>query len=188
MQVLKNEIRERILFVSESLFYSNGFNKTSTREIANKVKISVSNLYKYFKNKETIFDEIVRDYYINYKKNFNEFLSHEEETFIEERIATISHFILESIKGQHKRFVILMNKSDGTKYSDFKNEIISKLEQHMRLGTNESVKEKFIISIYARNFFYGIIEIANQYKNEKWAYDNIYLLVKYHMAGMSIFY
>jgi len=189
MQILKSEIRKSILNESLTLFYVRGFEKASTRDIAKKVNISVSNLYKYFENKEAIFEAIVQDYYISYKNELSKFLSHEnEETFNEDRITLLTNSIFKSIKGQYKKFVILMNKSNGTKYSDFKNEVIAKLEQHIREGIKDSDKGEFIITIYARNFFYGIVEIADNYINDKWAYHNIYLLVKYHMTGISVLY
>lgn len=189
MQVLKSEIRDRILKESLLLFYLKGYEKTSTRDIAKKVNISVSNLYKYFENKEGIFDIIVKDYYIRYKNNLSKFLSHSnEEIFSEDRITHLTNSISESIKGHYKIFVILMNKSEGTKYSEFKNEVIAKLEQHIRDGIKESVKDEYIITLYARNFFYGIVEIADNYKSDKWVYNNIYLLVKYHMTGISALY
>jgi AcrR family transcriptional regulator len=189
MQVLKTEIWESIIKESLSLFYVNGFEKTSTRDIASKVNISVSNLYKYFENKEAIFDSIVKDYYINYRNMLSNFLAHEnEDTFDEEEIILVSNSIFESIKGQYQKFVILMNKSNGTKYSGFKNEVIKKIEQHIREGSQEIVKDEYIITVYARNFFYGIVEIADNYVDDKWAYHNIYLLVKYHMTGISTLY
>lgn len=189
MQVLKSEIRENIIRVSEVLFYKYGFEKASMREIAKGVNISVSNLYKYFKNKEDIFDEIIKSFYINYRQNFLKFTSHkEDDTFGDNRIAHVSHALFESIKGKNVKFVILMDKSKGTKYAGFKNEIISHLEYHIRDGVSEINRRNFMINVFARNFFYGIIEIANNYKNDEWALTNMSLLVEYHFKGISILY
>jgi AcrR family transcriptional regulator len=189
MQKLKPEIQDRILNESLSMFYKQGYEKTSTRDIAGKVGISVSNLYKYFENKEAIFDAVVKDYYSNYKAKLASFLSHnEKDTFGEDRVALLTTVILESFARNHKEFVILMNKSGGTKYESFKDEVIGKLEQHIRRGIGKHAKNEFIITVYARNFFHGIVEIAGNYKSKKWAYNNLYLLVKYHMNGIAVLY
>lgn len=55
MQVLKEEIRKKILNAAENIFYQKGFRGATTRSIANEVGISVSNLYLYYENKEAIF-------------------------------------------------------------------------------------------------------------------------------------
>jgi len=189
MQILKPEIKDRILNESLDLFYDKGFEKTSTRDIAKKVRISVSNLYKYFENKEAIFDEIVRAYYFNYKNQLNKFLSHEQEVSEENNgISMLANAIFGSIKDEHKIFVVLMNKSNETKYSEFKHEVISLLENHIKEGVNKHNEDEFLIKICARNFFFGIIEIADNYKNDDWAYKNIYMLAKYHIKGISVLY
>ena len=58
MQVLKDELRHRILLESEHLFLQRGYDRTSMQMIADKVNISKGNLYHYFKNKEELFYEL----------------------------------------------------------------------------------------------------------------------------------
>ena len=58
MQVLKDELRHKILLESEYLFLQRGYDRTSLQMIADKVNISKSNLYHYFKNKEELFYEL----------------------------------------------------------------------------------------------------------------------------------
>ena len=48
MQVLKGNIRHRILDVAEQLFARHGYAKTSMREVATRAGIAVGNLYHYF--------------------------------------------------------------------------------------------------------------------------------------------
>ena len=58
VQVLKDELRHKILLESEHLFLQRGYDRTSLQMIADKVNISKSNLYHYFKNKEELFYEL----------------------------------------------------------------------------------------------------------------------------------
>jgi hypothetical protein len=81
-----------------------------------------------------------------------------------------------------------MDKSNGTKYASLKDEMMTSLEKHISKDIQESYKDEYMIKIFVRNFFYGIIEIAKQYKNDDWAFKNISLLVQYHMNGISILY
>ncbi len=69
--------KEKIIYESLTLFSTKGFNAISVRDIAKAVGIKASSLYNHFKNKQDIFDTIIRRYsaHIN-----NFFLSMKIET------------------------------------------------------------------------------------------------------------
>ena len=52
MQVLKEDIRDRVLAVAKQQFGQKGYSKTSMREIAGLAGIGVGNIYNYFANKD----------------------------------------------------------------------------------------------------------------------------------------
>ena len=60
MQVLKEDIRDRILAIARQQFAQNGYSKTSIREIAGLAGVGVGNIYNYFANKDELFREVVR--------------------------------------------------------------------------------------------------------------------------------
>lgn len=60
MQVLKEDIRGRILTVARQQFEREGYSKTSMREIAELSSVGVGNIYNYFTNKDELFREVVR--------------------------------------------------------------------------------------------------------------------------------
>jgi len=55
MQVLKDDIKRRILDVARQEFNSQGFAKASMRDIASKVGVGVGNLYNYYPGKDDLF-------------------------------------------------------------------------------------------------------------------------------------
>ena len=55
MQVLKGDIRRRILDVAGQQFARQGYAKTSMREVAARAGIAVGNLYHYFPGKDDLF-------------------------------------------------------------------------------------------------------------------------------------
>ena len=59
MQVLKEDIRGRILTVARQQFERKGYSKTSMREIAELSSVGVGNIYNYFTNKDELFREII---------------------------------------------------------------------------------------------------------------------------------
>ena len=62
-QVLKEESREMILDAAKDEFLEKGFKESSMRRIAQKSKMTVGNLYRYFKNKEDLLEVIVAPAY-----------------------------------------------------------------------------------------------------------------------------
>ena len=60
MQVLKEDIRDRVLAVAKQQFGQKGYSKTSMREIAGLAGIGLGNIYNYFANKDELFCEVVR--------------------------------------------------------------------------------------------------------------------------------
>lgn len=184
MNILKDEIRNKILSVAENLFYQNGFRDTTTRSIANGVGVSVSNLYLYYENKEAIFYGVIDGFYEYFTNGFKAFLNlHDKNS---EVYSDISHAFQSIIKADQKKFVIITDKSQGTKYEGFKEQIISILNNHMNSQVNKYFdQDELIIYILAKNFIEGIVEIAKNYKDECWLEKSINTLVFYHMTGMK---
>lgn len=60
MQFLKSEIREEIVCAARKLFLKNGYEKTSMKAIAEAAGITVGNIYRYFKGKETLLTYILK--------------------------------------------------------------------------------------------------------------------------------
>ena len=55
----KLEMRRKIVDVAKDLFIHEGFEKTSIRQIAEKIEYSPATIYLYFKDKTEIFQEIM---------------------------------------------------------------------------------------------------------------------------------
>lgn len=62
-QILKDESRNAIIESAKEEFLNKGFNNASMRNIAKKAKMTVGNLYRYFKSKDEISAYIVSDTY-----------------------------------------------------------------------------------------------------------------------------
>lgn len=184
MQILKEEIRNKILLIAENIFYEKGFKEATTRSIASEVGISVSNLYLYYENKEAIFNGVIDDFYKYFIKGMEKFFEHDDKEII--MSTSINNFIQKIIITNQKKFVIIADKSQGTKYEGFKEQIITILNSHMKEQVNRNlVEDDLILYILSKNFIEGIVEIAKHYKNEKWVVNSIYTLVTYHMNGME---
>lgn len=57
-----SDTKQKILDVSLDLFSQNGFSTVSIRDICGQVQIKESSVYYHFKNKQAIFDELLRQF------------------------------------------------------------------------------------------------------------------------------
>jgi len=62
-QVLKEEVKNRIISSAIKVFKKDNYRKASMNEIANYADVSVGNIYRYFDNKKKLYDYIVKDIY-----------------------------------------------------------------------------------------------------------------------------
>lgn len=189
MQIQKPEIRKKILTRSMTLFYKQGFEETTMRQIASDIGMSVSNLYKYFQNKEDIFDELVNTFHARYLHGYITFLAHSEgHGFDGNAESMLARGLFESIQGHYREFVLLMEKSKGTKYENFSNELTRVLAEHIAHDVDMCQSNTLMVGIFVRNLFNGMTVIARNHKNARQTMASISLLAQYHIRGISILY
>lgn len=186
MQVLKDEVRKQILEVAEEMFYEKGYQETTTRSIAVKVGISVSNLYLYYENKEALFYAVTDSFYQSFISEFETFLNHEDN--IEDMNQNISQIIKKIIIKDQRKFILIAEKSKGTKYESFCIRLIEEVKKHIIEQLNIQVGDKELLSfVFAKNFIEGIIIIAKEYRNVEHLDQNLKCLTDYHIEGIKQF-
>ena len=62
-QVLKQEVRDRIIQSAKIEFYRAGYDGANMRNIASGADITVGNLYRYFENKDYLYEEVIGKVY-----------------------------------------------------------------------------------------------------------------------------
>ncbi|MBJ6362664.1 TetR/AcrR family transcriptional regulator [Paenibacillus sp. GCM10012307] len=129
MQVLKDEVRNSILRCARTVFLDRGFGKTSMKDIAAKAGVAVGNLYRYFPNKEYLFDAVVSPVY----DQLMELMIVNEQEFIDAAgvIDRLSHIFAELAYENREGLLILLYKSSGTPFAGTKEEFIIRLTEQM---------------------------------------------------------
>jgi AcrR family transcriptional regulator len=185
MKLLNDKVRERIVETAMDSFYEVGFEKTTTRSIATKVGISVSNLYLYYENKEAIFSAIIDPYYVYLNSRFEELLGVKNTK--EEINDKLGRLVKDLIVEDWRKFTLLIDKSSGTKYEGSKNMAIRELKKHIDLIIADStIFDKELISyILSSNLINGIVEIAKNYQDELQLEDSLKHLIIYHTEGLK---
>ena len=189
MQVQKPEIRQRILDVALQLFFENGFEGTSTRTIAREVNISVSNLYKYFEDKNAIFTAVAGPFYQFVKDDLDKLFGAEHSSSDAADPDDAFSSIMNMMRKDRYRFVVLVNRSRGTEFEFIKDEIIDMTEQHINESMASDVLiDKAVIRLIAGNLIEGLLVLAEKFHDSMPALeDGISVLIRYHMAGIDQF-
>jgi len=187
MQVLKDEVRERILISAENLFYQYGYAGTTARKIAEQSGTSVSNLYKYFKNKEEIFQETLSEYSKTVWKEFESILNHDHSgnpNSIEPE--SIVKKIVSGIVRDKKRFVILIEGSKGTVFENYHKKLINNLALHIQAFPAIS-SNSFFAFLIAENLILSLVRLVKKRSGNEELLNDVWLLMKYHFFGMDFF-
>ncbi len=187
VQVLKEEVKNRILEAALNEFYKKDFKNANLRDIANEADVSVGLVYSYFENKETLFDEVVSPITNNSFENLkNNESTNPYATFVEFERKSILDLL-----NKHKEFVILIDKSFGTKHANYKENLIEVLTEHIKenrdkLSFNNKLEfEDVFIHILANTFIEGIVEIARHYNGKMWAEDMLDLFAEYYFTAFK---
>lgn len=168
MQYLKDDLRKRILASAVAQFAEKGFQAATMRDIAYDAGISSGNIYRYFENKEALFDSAVGP---TYK------LASEMGLILEEKIAgggvtnrnlqktmtSIEAQAFDVLLNHTAEVIILFDKSEGTKFADLKDNMKRTFSGILRrVYTAEleklgrTVEDNFIFDVISSAFIEGL--------------------------------
>lgn len=172
-QVLKEDVRERIRLAAIEEFKENGYIKASMRSIASKAELSVGNLYRYYKDKHSLFEHIVSPIYENLNKKVGfDFKMLLLDINLLEYIDLINE-LFSSQRHHREELYILLEKSRGSKYEDFKTILFQKVEATLQdIIIAEVNKEQEIIKgdlfskALARSLVEGLALISTEAEDD----------------------
>jgi AcrR family transcriptional regulator len=195
VQVLKEKVKEKIYQSAIKEFYKKGFLKAKMQDIAKKAGISVGLTYSYYNNKEDLFAAIVEPIY----KEIIQLIENEEKrdskigdpaNLFEQESA----FILQLLRQKREIFLILIDRSKGTRFAKAKEQIIGVTKEHIKRQLSPKVNSQIFkideafYHILANNFIEGLLEIARHYQGSKWGGNMLKLLTHQFFYGVSGFH
>ena len=180
MQIKKDEINQRILAVSKRLFINNGYEKTSLRMVADKCFISKSNIYRYFKSKEEIYETLVGPARVSVIDAIGRFGSSEyAENYTEDKIEEVSR-VLAKLMSEHREGLLIMLKSDGSKDQAMLIEMMTEFFVKACPIDDRDFKIQ-IVSILVM----GLTDILVKYSEENEMRYRLKMLISYHYKGLN---
>lgn len=126
----KKNLHIVILENAKKEFLEFGFEKASMRSIAGKSNVTAGALYKHFKSKEEMFNELVEPAYLRLLRVFNRYTDfvmddiaeNVDEIFDDSINGTMA--VLRLIYDNFDEFQLMFNKSAGTRFERIREEIV----------------------------------------------------------------
>ncbi len=135
MQVKKEEVRNKILKAAKKEFLKCGYDKASIRNISKAAEISHGNIKIYFKNKETLFTEVVKpaicflDNYLLDSVEYNGMSENQLNEFLDLEITKKNQLnLFLHVKENRELFEILFFKSESSKYRKIRERYTSRFQ------------------------------------------------------------
>jgi AcrR family transcriptional regulator len=179
MQVLKEEVKQKIKKAAVYEFEENGYQKTSMRSIASSAGVTVGNLYRYFKNKDDLFNVIIQPAFQEIYKFINEFARFKKTTLSEKKqkddfIKTFEESLIRIYIQHRPELVILLNGSKGSQIENAREQIVSLIAGRIKKEAFPRMKKKrimveddFLAQVLATSFIEGISLVLNKYKDKE---------------------
>ena len=122
-QVLKDEVKEKIMESAIELFTEKGFQNTTIKAIAKNAKVSVGNVYRYYENKEDLYFGVIQGVYegvqgilTEVEQNQNYLLAFEKQQGSDQLFMPMFNFV-ELYRREQKVFHMLL-KGEKNLYYD----------------------------------------------------------------------
>lgn len=179
MQVLKDEVRQKIKKAAQNEFEKKGYQKASMRSIALSAGVTVGNLYRYFKNKDDLFKVIIQPAFEEIYKFIDEFARSKDITLTERRqkgnfIKIFKESLIQIYLQHRSELIILLNGSKGSQMERAREQIISLIAWRIKEEAFPKMKKKMIIpeddflaKILATSFIEGISLVLNKFEDKE---------------------
>jgi len=179
MQYLKESVRNNIITSAIEEFRINGYKSASMRKIASKADIVSGNIYRYFKNKEDLFDSTIGYIYgevsqvmKSIKKEISDFNLTSTELSSIDVLKKICEGVARISSKHPLELYILLDKSEGTKYAECKSEVIYMVFETLqkvylveRRKKGLELKDNFMFQVLSSAFVDGMCLILKSGKN-----------------------
>ena len=180
MQVKKDDIQKKILTVSERMFIKNGYENTSLKMIADKSYISKSNIYRYYKSKNEIYETLVGPARTEILKLTTVFFTDDFiGKYTPDKCEEVSS-ILASVFSEYRSGVLVaLRSSTGTDRKLVEQTIIAKFIEACPIY-DEDTKE-----MISKLLIYGITEILLKHSDKESIERELKALIYYHYLGLN---
>ena len=190
-QTLKLEVRDRIVDAAEVVFAADGFRGATMAKIAKQAGLSTGNLYRYFANKEVLFEEMLGDDFVA-----------EFERLLELRVGALAQTDLRHLTDEaratdaellrfwlehRRRVVVLLDRAQGSVHADFGQRFVDRLVALTRRDLDVPDVADFMLEQIFQTSRRMIVAILERHTSEPALLEAFAAFRSYQLAGLAGF-
>lgn len=190
-------VSEKILACAKEEFLEKGYSEASLRTIAAKADTTTGSIYSRFRDKEGLFDALVKpaadgliQIFLQIQETFHAAKAEEQPKLLEQYTVSGMDGMLDYVYDHFDEFRLLLDASYGTRYQDFVEHLVDieteytykYMEATASLQDGSEITEEFV-HITARAMFDSMFEVVRHRMDRDTARKYIHMLEKYHYGG-----
>lgn len=190
-------VSEKILACAKQEFLEKGYSEASLRTIAAKADTTTGSIYSRFRDKEGLFDALVKpaadgliQIFLQIQETFHATKAEDQPKVLEQYTASGMDGMLDYVYDHFEEFRLLLDASYGTRYQDFVEQLVDieteytykYMEATASLQDGSMITEDFV-HITARAMFDSMFEVVRHRMDRDTARKYIHMLEKYHYGG-----
>lgn len=191
-QILKDDLRKRILEAAGSIFAERGFEAARIADIADIAGTSASNVYKYVKDKTDLFDKVlpaplVSEHRRLLSARLGEFEDRRDWRSLDAGGSSGAGNLLAFWVAHRHAAAILMGNATGTPYAQERPAMIAEMTGRAvtRLGRREDAHLRFVLDQVFSRTFDTLAEILRRYDNAEDIRSAITHFWRFQLAGLA---
>ena len=201
MRPINDKLAKKISEAAKNEFLSKGYRGASLRSIAASVGVTTGAVYRYYANKEALFDSLVSEPAEEFYKQYKEYSDNFSKLELNRQLEVLPQIsdkpngeieiLMKYIYKHYDAFKLIACCSGGTRYEGYA-ERLTEIETksgtvlvHMlrREGRMTVDMDDTLIHIISNTIFTGIFEIISHDNNAKDAEKHINALYDFYTAG-----
>lgn len=166
MQYQKEAVRNKILASALHEFDTYGFSGAQMRRIAEGAGVATGNVYRYFKNKDEVFEAIVQPVYADISKMIFD-LYKTGGLDVKSIASDVADKIMDIYRKYQQELLVITDKSQGSQYENFTDTLITLVSKRIKnelFGGKDDTDNVFTYVI-ASGFVGGIFLIMRSCKD-----------------------
>ena len=190
MSYSSEQTRKRILVCAKKEFLKYGFQGANLRRIASEAKATTGALYNHFKNKEELFDEIVKgptsDLLLKFQVLHDQACRAEGHTQAMEQSNSGTDWMLDYIYEHFDIFKLVFCCSEGSTYANYMEKLITIEESAYKavLSCESNPVDEFFIHIMCSSGFRELYEVVAHDLSKEKAVQFMERVKRFRFAGL----
>ncbi len=186
MQVLKESVKKAILNGAILEFFEHGYQNANMRRIADSANITVGNIYRYFENKEALFNAVLAPAKraLDDLESFDTKL-HTTRVENQNNATQIPTFVVNVLSKKTREIFIMIFNANGSHYQQVKSQleslVVTKVKEFF-----PGMFSDYFLKIVAASFIQALFVVFKDNVNDiKKIQDMIVQLIVFHFRDLS---